>query len=293
MKKGFLLFFMLFLSFNVKALCINGKNNLIIEKGTSDKINLSVNVNDTISEVRFTMVYSSYDIPADFYVANGLIDGNPNGVSHRVILSNPTSGNIDLGSIIVRAVSNPSAKRGTITLYNAFALTKGGSKINLDGHVIDVSIGTPVMVSKEVNTVKNMLSSINSSLVNIELVDGVFEYSIDVSEKVDELDLVPVASDEKYVVSVGSQKISELVDGLIIISVSNGDVKEEYKIKVNKIVDNTDDKGDSDIKIDEIDKVEIDNTEFVSDNQYKIKWLIFMGIVSVLFFTGLALIKKK
>ena len=51
-------------------------------------------------------------------------------------------------------------------------------------------------------------------------------------EDVEELDLNPIARDKKYKIEISSQKISELIDNQIIITVKYGEKKEEYKIKI-------------------------------------------------------------
>ena len=99
---------------------------------------------------------------------------------------------------------------------------------------------------------------------------------VKIDENVEELDLKAIPKEEDYKIEISSQKISELKDNQIIITVKDGEVKEEYKIKVN-IAKN----------------VEIDEEELKPTFKYKGKWTTMIIIFSVVLFVGLLLTKKK
>lgn len=278
-----LLFLLLIIIFplNVKALSID-KNNLTMEKGSNEKISLSTEIDKEITEIQFTLVYTSYDVPAYFNVEAGLTDSNPNGIVHKVVFPTPISGNIKLGQVSINVVNNPKITIGTINIHSAKAITTTGETINLDAQTINVTIGTPIETTtepKETNEEnKNLLEKIESEIVNIELKEDIYEYSVKIKEDIEELDLKPIAKDEKYKVEISSQKIDELKDNQIIITVSDGDNKEEYKITVSKM---------------EIEEIEVDDEEFESTYKYKGKWVVLIIIMSIVLCFGLILTKKK
>ena len=196
--------------------------------------------------------------------------------------------------------------------YAAIAKTVDGTIVNLSNVLINVNVGnttpsTTVPITTESTTVtttvapittvqkvttterttttsvtttttkprenKGLLKEINSKIVTINLEDNVYEYTVNVIETLEELDLVPVANDEKTKIEISSQKISELKDKRITINLSNNSDKEEYIIKVNTVPKPT------------VKPVTIDNSEFVEKNGYKVKWIV----VIVLLGTGLIL----
>ena len=267
----------------IRALSVS-KNNLTIEKNNNETIDLYTEANLEITEVQFTLVYTTYDVPANFNVETGLTDTNPNGITHKIIFSNPVSGKIKLGSIKINVVSNPKVTVGTINIHSGKALTSDGETINLNSQTINVKIGEPeenaVIQNNDTSTKKtNLLDRIESKIVKIDLKENVYEYKVNIEENIEELDLKPIAKDEKYKVEITTQKIKELTNNQIIITVKDGDNTEEYKIKVNTL------KNDEDI--------DIDKEEFKSTYKYKGKWITMIVILSIVLFIGLLLIKKK
>lgn len=284
MKKIVLTIFFLLvitLPINVQALIIDN-NNLTIEKGNSNTISLSTNTEVEISSLQFTLVYTSYDVPAYFKLEDGLTETNPNGIVHKIKFSEPVSGDIKLGTIKINVVNNPKVNASSINIHSAKAVTVNGDTINLTGQTINVTVGTNVETvpaeEKEKEQVKNLLEKIESKIVKIELIKDTYEYKVNVKEDITELDLKPIVKDEKYKVEISSQKIDELKDGQIIITVSDGEYKEEYKINVSKI---------------EVEEIEIDEETFESNYDYKGKWIIVTIIMSVALIVGLCMIKKK
>lgn len=284
MKKKILLVYLLLIVIfpsYVKALSLD-KNDITLAKGTNRNIDLYANVENEVSEISFTLTYTTYDIPAYLNLEQGLIDTNPNGITHKIVFSNPVSGKIKLGSVRVDVVSYPKVNAGTININAASAMTTNGTKINLNAQTLNVTIGEPVE-EKPVEKKTNLLDKIESKLVKIDLQKDVYEYTVKIKEDIKELDLKAIAKDENYKVEISSQKISELKDNKIIITVKDGDNKEEYIIKVN--IEKEKEK--------EIKEIEIDEEEFESTYKYKGKWITLIIIMSVLLVVGLFLIKKK
>lgn len=283
-KKNLLLFLLLImlLPINVKALSVD-KNNLTIEKGGEKNIALYANVETEVTEISFTLVYTTYDVPAYFNLEPGLTDTNPNGISHKIIFSNPVSGKIKLGTINIDVVNNPKVSVGTINIHSGSALTNNG-KINLNSQAINVTIGEevpePTESTENEEKKKNLLDKIESEIVKIDLVEDTYEYTVKIKEDLEELDLKPIPKDENYKVEISTQKIKELVDNKIVIAVKDGDNTEEYIIKVNTIKN-------------KVEELEIDDEKFESSYKYKGKWITLIVIMSIVLVIGLTLIKKK
>ena len=294
MKKNILLLFLLLiviLPLNVDALSVD-KNNLTIAKGEDDSVSLYANVEAEVTEISFTLVYTTYDVPAYFNLESGLTDRNPNGIAHKIIFSNPVSGKIKLGTIDIDVVNNPKESYGTINIHSGKATTNNGT-VNLNAQTINVTIGkeeentTPTITTEEPDeekpkeeVKKNLLEKIESKIVNIKLKENVYEYTVKIKEDIEELDLKPIAKDEDYKIEISSQKIEELEDNKIVIKVIDGDNTEEYIVKVNK-------------ESNKIEDIEIDNEEFESSFKYKGKWITIIIIMSVVLVVGLVLAKKK
>lgn len=315
--KLLVLMLIVILPINVKAMSVD-KNNLTIETGKSETIGIYAEVDTEVTEIQFTMVYTTYDVPAYFNIESGLTDTNPNGISHKIIFSNPVSGKIKLGTIKTNVVNNPKVIAGTINIHSAKAITSNNETINLNAQTINVTIGKEMPkeeiepdnnLDKETNNTNNnnntdnnketpkkeevnkkeetktenkktnLLKNIESEIVKINLKENVYEYKVNIKEDIEELDLKPIAKEENYKVEVSSQKISELKDNKIIITVKDGDNSEEYIIKVNRL--------------NKVEKIEIDEEEFESTYKYKGKWITMIVVLSGVLFVGLLLTKKK
>ena len=284
MKKKILLILLLLiviLPLDVKALSLD-KNDITLAKGTNKNIDLYANVDTEVSEISFTLTYTTYDIPAYLNLETGLTDTNPNGITHKIIFSNPVSGKIKLGSVKVDIVSNPKVNTGAININSASATTINGTRVNLNAQTLNVTIGEPTL-EPPIEKKTNLLDKIESKIVKIDLQKDVYEYTVKIKEDVKELDLKAIAKDEKYKVEISSQKVFELKDGKIIITVKDGENKEEYiiKVEVEKEVEK------------ETKDIEVDEEEFKSSYKYKGKWITLIIIMSVVLVVGLFLTKKK
>lgn len=311
MKKMFpllLLLLIVILPINVKALSVN-ENDLTIEKGDSKNVELYAEVDTEVKEIAFTLVYTTYDIPAYFNLESGLTDTNPNGVAHKIVFPEPVSGKVKLGTINVQVVKNPKDLSGTINIHSGSAITTNDETINLNAQTINITIGEeehpqveepttenepeaeePKQEDKKENDKKeenkkenkaettNLLEKIESNIVKINLKENVYEYTVKVKEEIEELDLKPIVKDEKYKVEITTQKISELKDNKIIITVKDGDNKQKYIINVEKITKT---------------EIEIDEEEFEPSYKYKSKWITLIAIMLVVLVAGLGLSKKK
>ena len=115
------------LQLQVKTLTVS-KNNLSVEKGKGSTVDLYAVVDAQITELTFTLVYTSYDLPAYFNIESGLRD-EVSGIKHKIGFSVPVTGKVKLGTIKVTAVNNPKVTAGSVNIHTAKAVTSTGETI--------------------------------------------------------------------------------------------------------------------------------------------------------------------
>ena len=313
MKKIILFIVLMFITLNkVEALSVE-KNTITIKSGENSSISLTANVGEIeVNSIEFTLIYMSNDVQSNFIGANDTIEGS----KHRITFTEPTTGTISLGNVNINVVSNPTVKTGDIKIHSATAATVEGALIPLNPQTITVTIdnsanevvrkpeeespntNNTTTDKKEEPTVSttdnkkeettkaeeqdkkeennNLLKSIDSEIVNIKLKNNKFEYTVKIDETVEELDLKPVLKDDSYQVEVSNQKIAELENNKITITVSKEDIKEVYTINIRIA-----------------EEIEIDNEKFVSSNSHKGKWITIIIVLTITLVVGLIFIKKK
>lgn len=260
----------------VSALSVDN-TELTVAKGEKSTVNVYADLKEETTKVSFSLVYTTYDVPATFKAEEG-ITLKTNTTKNTLTFSEAQKGQVKLGTIEISILKSAKANKGTIRLNSATATSKSGNISKLDPVELTVAIGTSTNNSTSVKE-SNLLKGITSKIVNIDLKDNVYTYEVNVKEDVKELDLVAVPKDEKSKVVISSQKISDLKDGKITINVTSpSNTKEEYTVKVNVLKTN---------------KVEIDKEEFKADSSYKGKWIvvIIVSVVALLF--GFTLSKKE
>ena len=260
----------------VSALSVDS-TELTVAKGEKATVNVYADLKEETTKVSFSLVYTTYDVPATFKAEEG-ITLKTNTTKNTLTFSEAQKGQVKLGTIEISILKSAKANKGTIRLNSATATSKSGNISKLDPVELTVTIGTSTNNSTSVKE-SNLLKGITSKIVNIDLKDNVYTYEVNVKEDVKELDLVAVPKDEKSKVVISSQKISDLKDGKIIINVTSpSNTKEEYTVKVNVLKTN---------------KVEIDKEKFKADSSYKGKWvvIIIVSVVALLF--GFTLSKKE
>lgn len=297
--KYFLKFICLIVTFfmlttGVLALTVS-ENNIEIPKSDRKSIELSTNSEEMLTSVEFTLVYTTYDIPASFIVNPNYTDSNPNGIKHKIIFSEPINGNIILGNININVVDNPKDNAGTVNIHSAIGYTESGETINLTSQNINVTVLNNRETNTETNEIekpkedeqketkefdKNVLKEIKSDLVKINIQKDIFEYTITINNDIEKLDLEPIAINESYKVEISNQEIATLEDNKINITITdNKGNKIDYIIKVNVLKD--------------ISDVEIDDSDFKEKNTYKGKWIVLVIIFSIILLFGLILTRKK
>lgn len=278
LKLIFISFALFFMTNRVFALTVSD-SNITMSPGTSKEVELSTTTEVEVSRVEFTLVYSTYDVPANFVVNNIYTDGNPNGIKHIVNFDTPVSGTIKLGTVKINTVNSPRETTGTINIHSAKAITATGETINLNSQNINVTIGEPKKEPANDDYDKNLLKEIKSNKVRIELVKDTFDYEITIDKDLEELDLEPIAINDKYKVTTSTQKISDLEDNKITITVEDNDNHiVTYNIKVNILKD--------------IKNATIDKNTYKEKNTYQGKWLLAIIFFGIALFVSLIFTKK-
>lgn len=325
----FIVFMFIFLV-RVEALSVS-KSEVIIKSGGTDSVDLFLNVESgtEISSVQFDLVFSTYDVPGNFKVADGYVNSGA-GISHKIVFDTPVTGSIKIGSVSLSVVDAPKEQSGTIRINNAKAITTTSEEVSLTNPSVTVVVNkesdtnvdvpsnedninnTPSEVPKtddkkeeekkeeKVESVttgvtdtkteekeekkeeekKVVLKEIQSDIVKIRLKDDVYEYTVKVKEGIEELDLKPILNDDSYSIDISSQKISELEDGKIIISITKEEEKIDYVINVKVSSGSF------------LSDIEIDDSEGPK-YEYKGKWIGFIAVFVVILLGGLIFSRKK
>jgi len=285
LKKIFVFVFIMLITFNVNALVVS-ETNVDITKGSKKSLTLSTNADVEIKSLEFSIIYTTYDLPATFTTEYKC---TLNGSNYKLTFDTPISGDITFGNLNISASNNPKDKSGSVSIINVKAVDVNDNVVTLNSKVIYANIINEVvndnpnitqnpstnLEPEEPVTYNRLLKEIKSDIVKINVKNNVFEYFVKIDESVTELDLVPVAYNENFNVSITNQKISELEDNKIIITVTNEDVEEKYEINV---------------KVEE--KEEIIEEE-IKDYNYKWKWVVALIIFGVVLGLDVALIMKK
>lgn len=263
----------------VDALSLDS-NTITLSKGESSSVGVYANLDEEATSVSFSLIFTSYDVPATFKVEDGFKNVVSNSIKNTVTFDSAKKGKVKLGTIEVNVKQNSKANIGSVRINNAVANLVNGKTVKLNSTVLDITVGTE---SNSVENTKpkenNLLKEIKSNIATIELKNDVYSYEVNVSEDVKKLDLVAIPKNEKSKVEISSQKVEELKDGNIIITVTSPSLtKEEYKIKVNIL---------------KPEKVNIDNEEFEVNTTYKWKWVVVIIISVVALLFGCTLIKKE
>ena len=131
----------LFATSNTVFALTASEENVVVGPGDEKTISLYANVGEEVTKISFDLYFTTYDIPAYFYVSNNLTDNNPDGPNHVISLSEATSGQILLGTISIKTKKNPKDLSGVVNIQNGKATTENGKIIALNNENVSVKIG--------------------------------------------------------------------------------------------------------------------------------------------------------
>ena len=263
----------LFTLTNVKAFSVDN-DTFYIKPGNKEEVHLYANMEEEVSSISFSLTFSSYDASATFAPSKGNKDNYNGTTGHVITLFEPQKGKIDLGVVTIRTKATAKARENaeTVLINKGVAKTTDGKEINLTRVNMLIYFGekgnTEVKEEPVINTTTELLSRIDSNIVNINLRSNVFEYTVTVPADTLELDLKPITTSENVRVTISSQVISELEDGAVIITLEDGKVTQKYKInvKVKKQVVET----------------EVDNTTEAKTYHYKWKYIVVVVLCGLI-----------
>lgn len=265
--------FIFFISTNVKAMTLD-TYDLKINKGEIKYVDVYENIDANVNTIDFSLIYTTYDIVGEFNPTESFTDNIISGTRHSLKLNNAISGNVKIGTIKITASANPKTLNGIIKINNI------PINVTINETYIPDEV-TPIDQNQNIEEVidYNLLESINSDIVAIELKKDVFEYTIEINQDIKELDLKPILKDDSFIVDISSQKISNLKDNKIIIKVSNEEIEKEYiiNVKINE------EKQDIIMNDDA-------NNSFIT--MYKRKIVMTIMLLSIIMIAGIIVYKK-
>lgn len=275
-KKMLVAFIFFLINVNLTYALSVDNNELTLTRGENSTVDVYADLKEDTASVSFSLVFTTYDVPATFKENKGF-KNELSGTKNTISFTKLQKGKIKLGTIKIDVSKDARANSGTIKLTNAIASASSGKVIKLN------PIEITVIVNKNSNEDKakesNLLKEIKSDIVTIGLKDNVYMYEVNLLEEVEELDLQAIPKDEKSKVSISNQKINDLKDGKIIITVTSAsNTREEYTIKVNVL---------------KTEKVEIDREKFEADTSYKRKWIVVIIVSTMVLGIGFVLNRKK
>lgn len=265
--------FIFFISNNVKAMTLD-TYDLRINKGEIKYVDVYENIDTNVNTIDFSLIYTTYDIIGEFNPTENFTDNVISGTRHSLKLNNAISGNVKIGTIKITASANPKTLNGIIKINNI------PINVTINETYIPDEV-TPIDQNQNIEEVidYNLLESINSDIVAIELKKDVFEYTIEIDQDIKELDLKPILKDDSFIVDISSQKISNLTDNKIIIKVSNEEIEKEYIINVK-------------INEEKQDIIMNDDANKSFITMYKRKIVMTIMFLSIIMIAGIIVYKK-
>lgn len=276
--------FLIFFPLEADALSVS-KNDLTMKKGSTETVDLYINVEEEVSSLSFDMTFTTYDIPATLSF-EPWVTSTVSGISYNLTFSEPIIGNVKIGTINIKTVDNPTVTSGSVNITYPKAYNLNGDRILLNYQDINVNISSSNTVT-EPPIIENvqMLERIDSNIVSINLEKDVYDYEVNIDESVTELDLKPIVANDNYRVEMTTQKISELSDNTIVIKVIGDNKTQNYKIKVN-ISKKT-------IQEDVQEEKKQETKKSVTKFKYKWKWVLLITTLLGLLFVGTIIDKKN
>lgn len=197
------------------------------------------------------------------------------GKGYVLISKKPKKSGTAIATITLKA--SASAEIGTsglIRLINSTVTTSEKEELEINQ--------VKVTVNNEKSS-NNNLSSMSSSLAEINFSNDVTEYSVTVPSDTETFDLNATAEDQNANVNISDQKLKESkTDITVTVTAENGEVK-EYKVVVNKEKKET-------TKVKQTN--EKAKTEAKKEN-YKSKWVVILIILLCVFVLDILYMKKK
>lgn len=231
MKKKVLFYLIIIISlfvFNINVKAANKlyfeRENISVAPGKTTEVGLFIESDKEFNSVKLNLITTSTNI--NFY-----------SIEYNQVFTRSTSGNITVLS------SNETLKSGT-KIATVKLKASDSAPISTTGYVRAVSATLEnsislenaqvlVKVSNELSN-NNNLSSITSSLVNIDFNKETTSYEVEVENDVKELDLVATPEDKSSTVDISSQVLKTGKNTITITVKAANEEEKIYTITVNK-----------------------------------------------------------
>ena len=231
MKKKVLFYLIIIISlfvFNINVKAANKlyfeRENISVAPGKTTEVGLFIESDKEFNSVKLNLITTSINI--NFY-----------SIEYNQVFTRSTSGNITVLS------SNEALKSGT-KIATVKLKASDSAPISTTGYVRAVSATLEnsislenaqvlVKVSNELSN-NNNLSSITSSLVNIDFNKETTSYEVEVENDVKELDLVATPEDKSSTVDISSQVLKTGKNTITITVKAANEEEKIYTITVNK-----------------------------------------------------------
>lgn len=224
-----LVLFMVFIPLSVKA-----ESKIYFETDTSNispgktkKINILVDSDEDFTKVNFDLITTSSYI--GFYSVNfedSFKRSQSSSSDYELEAKTPQKSGTVIGTVTLVAKEDaPIGVEGYIRITKASIMTD--SLISLSNAQVKMSVTN----QKSTN---NNLSSLTSTIVDLEFDKDVLEYTVTVDDEVDSLDLIATPEDSSATVTISDQSLKKSNNVIEVVVEAEDGSKKTYKVNVKK-----------------------------------------------------------
>ena len=224
-----LVLFMVFIPLSVKA-----ESKIYFETDTSNispgktkKINILVDSDEDFTKVNFDLITTSSYI--GFYSVNfedSFKRNQSSSSDYELEAKIPQKSGTVIGTVTLVAKEDaPIGVEGYIRITKASIMTD--SLISLSNAQVKMSVTN----QKSTN---NNLSSLTSTIIDLEFDKDVLEYTVTVDDEVDSLDLIATPEDSSATVTISDQSLKKSNNVIEVVVEAEDGSKKTYKVNVKK-----------------------------------------------------------
>ncbi len=247
-----------------------GSEDVLINPGETKDLDVYIESDQDFTKLSLNFITTSSNINFYRITYNEVFNRTSNGSLTYLTSSSPIESGTKVATVSIKA--SDSSSIGTIGYIRAINVTLG------DDLKLENATSTIEVSNKPSDNA--YLKSITSNIVNIDFDSEIYEYEVEVSDDVDELDIKAAAVDEESKVEISDQTLTPGENKIeIIVTAPNGNIK-TYVIKVNKATLQPKDLNDS------------NENEKASDYS-KSGFVLLLIVLVVVLLTDIVMIKKK
>lgn len=198
-----------------------------ISPGKTKKINILVDSDEDFTKVNFDLITTSSYI--GFYSVNfedSFKRSQSSSSDYELEAKTPQKSGTVIGTVTLVAKEDaPIGVEGYIRITKASIMTD--SLISLSNAQVKMSVTN----QKSTN---NNLSSLTSTIVDLEFDKDVLEYTVTVDDGVDSLDLIATPEDSSATVTISDQSLKKSNNVIEVVVEAEDGSKKTYKVNVKK-----------------------------------------------------------